>query len=70
MKQVLLIPNQAIRMLNGTRVVYLQKGEDGLSPASIQLGIRGSDYSEVIGGDVQAGDLVVLNPPPILIGNQ
>lgn len=62
-KNALLIPNQAIRMLDGERVVYLLRGENDLVPASIRLGARSAFYSEVVSGNIQEGDLVVLNAP-------
>jgi HlyD family secretion protein len=65
-KDTLLIPNQAIRTLNGERVVYLLTGENELVAASIRLGLRAEFYSEVISGDVRPGDLVVLNPPSLI----
>ena len=65
-KNALLIPNQAVRMLNGERVVYLLQGENDLIPATIRVGARAEVYSEVLGGDVQEGDLIVLDPPPIM----
>lgn len=65
-KNTLLIPNQAIRILNGERVVYLLKDENELVPATIRLGLRSDPYSQVIDGDIQAGDMVVLNPPSLI----
>jgi len=65
-KNALLISNQAVRMLNGERVVYLLQGENDLIPATIRVGARAEVYSEVLGGDVQEGDLIVLDPPPIM----
>lgn len=65
-KNVLLIPNQAIRVLNGEYVIYLLESEDVLVPAAIRLRARSKNYSEIAAGDVQAGDLVVLDPPSSL----
>ena len=62
-KNALLIPNQALRLLDGERVVYLLKGENEPVPTIIRLGLRSDDYSQIVGGDVDAGDLIVLNPP-------
>ena len=64
-ENVLLVPNRAVRLLDGERVVYVLKG-NGLEPVRIELGISSETHSEVIGGELQEGDLIVLNPPTIL----
>jgi HlyD family secretion protein len=59
---VLLVPNRAVRIVDGQRVVYLLV--DGqMQAVAVQLGATSEVASEVIGGDLQAGDTVVLNPP-------
>jgi HlyD family secretion protein len=62
LNDVLLVPNRAVRLRDGQRVVYLDLNGE-LVMTSITLGITSDTMSEVIAGDVQAGDLVVLNPP-------
>ncbi len=58
----LLVPNRAVRVVDGKRLVYVLK--DGvLTQVEIQLGAIAETYSEVADGDLQAGDLIVLNPP-------
>jgi HlyD family secretion protein len=91
----LLVPSQAIRGLNGDRVVYrleetpvdiqiplLRRGQDTgrddrfgfpwvfqqpnqqqIQPITITLGATSITYSEVVAGDIQAGDIIVLNFP-------
>jgi HlyD family secretion protein len=62
-EDALLVPNRAVRVLDGKRVVYLL-GEDGaLSTVEVRLGATADIYSEVVGGDLEAGDKIVLNPP-------
>jgi HlyD family secretion protein len=62
LQDVLLAPNRAVRLRNGQRIVYLLK--DGqMVIANITLGVTSDSMSEVVGGDVQTGDLAVLNPP-------
>jgi HlyD family secretion protein len=61
-EDALLIPNRAIRMLNGERVVYILHGDEPV-PVQVRLGSRAESYSEVVYGDLQVGDLIVLNPP-------
>ena len=59
---VLLVPNRAVRVRDGQRVVYLlQDGQIETIP--ITLGASSETYSELIDGEIESGDLVVLNPP-------
>ncbi|GAB4500566.1 MAG: efflux RND transporter periplasmic adaptor subunit [Anaerolineales bacterium] len=59
---VLLVPNRAVRVVDGERVVYVLK--NGLPVATkIRLGATSDAVSEVVGGDLQEGDLIILNPP-------
>jgi HlyD family secretion protein len=60
----LLVPNIAVRMLAGQRIVYILKDHQPV-PVNIELGASANDNSQVIGGDLKAGDLIVLNPPSI-----
>ena len=62
LKDVLLVPNRAVRMEDGKRVVYIL-GEDTLNSVEISLGTVSGAYSEVVGGDLEEGDLIVLDPP-------
>ncbi len=63
-KDVLLVPNRAIRTQHGQTVVYvLPQGATSPHPVPITLGAMGESYSEVLKGDLHEGDLVVLNPP-------
>jgi HlyD family secretion protein len=61
-ENVLLVPNRAVRLLDGERVVYVLE-QGGLEPVRIELGISSETNSEVIGGELREGDLIVLNPP-------
>lgn len=64
LEDVMLVPNRAVRVLNGERVVYiLTDGSIAPSPVVIELGVSSETYSEVIGGELKLGDNVVLNPP-------
>lgn len=62
-QDALLVPNRAIRMREGQKVVYLLRDDGALEVIPVQLGAISGEYSEVIDGDLQAGDLIVLNPP-------
>lgn len=66
-KDALLVPNRAVRVVDGQRVVYILK--DGLlTPVTVRLGATSDSVSEVVGGDLQAGDTIVLNPPSNAFG--
>ena len=59
---VLLVPNRAVRLVDGERVVYILQDQQ-LETAQITLGATSDTASEVIDGELNAGDLIVLNPP-------
>lgn len=58
----LLIPNEAVRLVDGVQVVYMMDTVKGLQPVPIQLGSSSDTHSVVIKGKLTAGDLIVLNP--------
>lgn len=61
-KDVLLVPNRAVRIVDGQRVVYVLV--DGLPvQKNIRLGASSDTVSEVVGGDLKEGDQIILNPP-------
>jgi HlyD family secretion protein len=94
-EDVLLVPSQAIRALNGDTVVYRWVGESSgrgilsldkrddsdssggfrfplfhqrkvqkqIQSVTITLGATSNTVSEVVSGDIQVGDIVVLDPP-------
>jgi HlyD family secretion protein len=59
---VLLIPNRAVRIKDGKRVVYVMRDNEP-TPVQIILGASSDTMSEVIDGELEVGDLIVLNPP-------
>lgn len=63
LEDVLQVPNRAVRVLEGERVVYIL--DDAGQPVAVPvvLGASSDTYSEVVGGDVAEGDAIVLNPP-------
>lgn len=66
-KDVLLVPNRAVRVIDGQRVVYVLK--NGVPEmVKIRLGATSDTVSEVINGDLNVGDLIVLNPPTTFSG--
>ncbi|MCJ7700153.1 MAG: efflux RND transporter periplasmic adaptor subunit [Anaerolineales bacterium] len=83
-EDVLLVPSQAIRSLNGAKVVYRVEGQQPTSgsengfnftslfqnpdqnqiqPVRVTIGTTSSPYSEIKAGEVQVGDLILLDPP-------
>ncbi len=62
LKDVLLIPSRAVRQLDNKRVVYVLKDGQAV-PVEVRLGGSSGSMSEVVGGDLQEGDLVIMNPP-------
>jgi HlyD family secretion protein len=66
-QDVVLVPNRAVRLVDGERVVYLLV--DGQSvKKEIRLGSSSDTMSVVAVGDVQEGDVVILNPPSLEFG--
>lgn len=62
LENVLIVPNRAVRLRNGQRVVYLL--QNGVAtPVQIQIGAISDLNSEVLSGNINEGDLVILNPP-------
>lgn len=67
LSNVLLVPNRAVRLQNGKRVVFLL--ENGVpKPVEITLGSTNDTNTQILSGNVKAGDAVVLNPPTSLPG--
>ena len=62
LQDVLLVPNRAVRLADGERVVYLLQDGQPVKK-NIRLGSSSDTMSIVAGGDVQEGDVVILNPP-------
>lgn len=61
-EDILLVPNRAVRVQDGERIVYVVRGE-GLEAVPVVLGASSDTDSQVVEGDLQVGDLIVLNPP-------
>jgi HlyD family secretion protein len=64
LNNVLMVPNQAVRVRNGQRVVYVQENNQ-LNPVNITLGASSESMSQVVNGGLQIGDIVALNPPQV-----
>jgi HlyD family secretion protein len=59
----LLIPNQAVRVEEGKRIVYTLDENGRLVAVEVSLGASSDRFSQLLKGDLQSGDLIVLNPP-------
>jgi HlyD family secretion protein len=65
---VLLVPNRAVRVQDGKRVIFVMR--DGVpTTVEVTLGSSSDSDSEVVGGDLEVGDVIVLNPPLIFSQN-
>jgi len=61
-KGQLLVPNRAVRLVDGKRVVYiLINGQP--QQVVVTLGASSDSMSVVLDGNLREGDLVILNPP-------
>lgn len=61
-QDVVLVPNRAVRLVDGERVVYLLIEGEAVKK-DVRLGSSSDIQSVVLVGDVKEGDLVILNPP-------
>ncbi len=68
-EEALLVPNEAVQSLDGQQIVYVLNNET-LLPIPVTIGGSSSTQSSVIDGDLQAGDLVVVNPPTNAVNPQ
>lgn len=64
---VLLVPNRAVRLSEGERVVYVLENDQPVRKV-VQLGLSSDTMSVLNGGEVKEGDLVILNPPTEFFG--
>jgi len=64
-KDVILIPNRAVRLVADERVVYtLVDGKP--VQVKVRLGSSSDLMSVLADGDIQEGDLIILNPPSMM----
>ncbi len=62
LNDVLLVPNRAVRVKDGERVVYILQ-DNQPTAVVIRLGASSDTMSEVLESDLQIGDQIILNPP-------
>jgi HlyD family secretion protein len=61
LKDVLLVPNRATRLVDGSRVVYLMVDGQPVQ-TKVSLGDSSDTMSVLVDGDVKEGDIIILNP--------
>lgn len=61
LQDVLLVPTRAIRFQGGRRLVWVLRNGEPV-PVEIQTGAASAEQSQILGGEVQAGDQIILNP--------
>jgi HlyD family secretion protein len=62
LQDVLLIPNRAVRVVDNKRVVYVLRDGQPVK-VEIRLGPSSDTFSSLADGDINEGDLIILNPP-------
>ena len=67
-KNILIIPNRAIRLKDGQRIVYILADEQ-LKETKVEVGSSSDTQAEISGGELKEGDVVVLNPPALFQTN-
>jgi HlyD family secretion protein len=65
---VLIVPNRAIRLKDGQRIVYLLKN-NRLAEVNVETGASSDTETQITAGELSPGDLVVLNPPSFFQSN-
>jgi HlyD family secretion protein len=60
-QDVLLVPNRATRLVDGSRVVYLLVDDQPVQ-TEVRLGVSSDTMSVLLDGDVKEGDIIILNP--------
>lgn len=61
-KDQLLIPNRAVRVVDGKKVIYVLKN-GAPQKVEVTLGPSSDAMSVVLDGNLKQGDLIILNPP-------
>jgi HlyD family secretion protein len=63
LKNVLAVPNRAIRFQDDHQVVYLLQDDGSIKAVQVNPGVSSGEFSALSGGILKAGDQIVLNPP-------
>ena len=65
LEDVLIVPNRAVRVVEGDRVVYVLRPDGQVDTVVVILDASSDSHSEVVGGDLKIGDAIVLNPSAV-----
>lgn len=66
-KDVILIPNRAVRLVDNKRIInLLENGQP--RQVNVTLGATDGLNSVLVSGEVKQGDLIILNPPSSMMG--
>jgi HlyD family secretion protein len=68
-QDAVLVPNRAVRVVDGDRVVFIMDEGGAPKKVEISLGSSSDTMSVVTGGDLKEGDQVILNPTADLTGS-
>ena len=68
-EDAILVPNRAVRLVDGKRVVFTPVEAGMPQKVEIRLGASSDTMSVVIGGDLNEGDEIILNPTADLTGS-
>lgn len=63
-EEALLVPTRALRLFNGEKVLFVLRDGQQI-PVAVRAGIRNFDYTQIVGGNLKAGDEIMLTPPPV-----
>jgi HlyD family secretion protein len=66
LENVVLVPNRAVRVQDGQRIVYVLRN-GSLETVPISLGASSDTMSQVLESNLQIGDAIVLNPPSVFL---
>jgi HlyD family secretion protein len=66
-KDVVLVPNRAVRLVNTERVVYVLVNGKPVQ-VKVKLGASSDTMSVLVSGSLKEGDLIILNPPSLIGG--
>ncbi|TAK12734.1 MAG: efflux RND transporter periplasmic adaptor subunit [Anaerolineae bacterium] len=64
--ETLLVPNEAVRLEGEEYVVYVLELGSGLNPILVEIGASSSEFTQILGGELQAGDMIALNPDQVI----
>lgn len=68
LENVILVPNRAVHYKNGNPLVYVQR-EGQIVSVEIELGAASDTYSQLLQGDLQPGDRLLIDVPDNFVPN-